>query len=408
MDSYELEAMRKFLDSLGERLDDTKGDSKVRAELNRLTKTIDRRLASLSKQNNTKSKKRPADEYDISRDVRALVESIEKNTSVVRENTKRRSKLFGDNQDTKTIKDRILDGDIGSESKKSKAQEDLNKQLRIARERVTALNDVFKTFASSISKFVGSFNAIFKTTENFIERNANAYRGILNSSEGSIRSLMEMRQTATDANMTFEDFSKAMESGSDGVRLLGGKQWAAMNKAVREATRNMGMMGMTFDQIVNTQSTYLEILKEQGIDLSRRDVDLSGGMIRLVRSSEKMANIMGVTREEQLKLAAQASRDKNFNMALKAQGFDAAAIAKVSLMAENIEQRLGSGAAAMYKDMLTFGTIVNEDAALAAAAMPELVGAMQDVTQSAHGLKNGLNVDNFELNAMEKIGRAHV
>lgn len=399
MDSYELEAMRKFMDALGNRLNQTKGDDKIRADLNRINRTIERRLSEL---NNTTSRSKGGSSKttdDMSKQLRRLIETMEKNSSSFQGNDTRKNRADKASSD-KSLAGRYLDNDYGDTDR---ASEKFVKVMQKTQDKFVGINKSLSDMAGHIKLFATSMTGAVKSVDGFVERNANAYRSVLNSSEGSIKSIMQMRDVSNNAGLTFEDFSKAMETGSDGVRLLGGIQWANMNKKVRETGRTMGMFGMTVDQIMDTQSLYLQTLKDQGIDLSTENRDLSSGMVRLIKSSETMANIMGTTRDEQLKLAAQAARDKNFNMALRSQGFDNEQITQISTWAQNIEKELGAGAAAMYKDMLTFGTIVNEDAALAAAAMPELVGAMDQVTTSAHGLKNGLDPKQFSLDTASRL-----
>jgi hypothetical protein len=153
--------------------------------------------------------------------------------------------------------------------------------------------------------------------------------------------------------------------------LLGALDYAKLNSNLRKMSLETGMFGMTLAEIRTAESDYLELLRNQG-QLRELDTDdMTKGFTQLISINQTIAGILGKTRDEALKAAAEQSRDANTTMAMRASGMNAEQMNAANTLLGNIKGE-SEGYHAMLTDFIQKGGLVSEKATQFAALAPEL------------------------------------
>ncbi len=310
----DLEQLKQVFASLGEKLANTKGDQAVVAKL----AAVEKAIAGLNKQQADLGKK-SRDEAKKDRDdlvasfVKALEESeINKNL----EDVAKAQSQAGAGQSS-------LDPNIIKEFKNFKGMGAKvgASMLSVAKFTSTVTSGASLFAANSgklngtISGLLSAFGLTGKTAGAVaaaMDENIDSFRGLLNSAEGTIKSIVEMRDVASAAGLTIGEFSDALAKGTQGAKLFGGQNWGALYKGIKDQTRNLAFYGYTSQQLVSAQNDYLDSVANNGDIFSTGQEDLVKGFDKLLRVNDKMATILGKNRDDMLKDSARQAQDSNY------------------------------------------------------------------------------------------------
>lgn len=268
-------------------------------------------------------------------------------------------------------------------SKTTKIISGLTGGIATATDRVRTMDGSFGSMATAM----GLTGAAAGVMTKILDTNVDAYRGVQSSAEGSITSFEQMHQAMATSITTATEFSAAMTKGSDGVRLLGGMEWAKFNKGFRDATREVSFYAMTLPQIQAAQSSYLDMLKNQGTLFDLNQNDLVQGLNSLIKINDKMAGILGKNREDQMKAAQDQSRDSDFQTFLQSQNYSQDQLTQINqalAAAKQIDPKLE----ASIKDMaMSGGGLQGANAAYMGPMSGNQVG--QEAISAAQKIFNG-------------------
>lgn len=361
MADFELEQLKTLFENLADRLDETGGDLGNRDELKSIKDTLNRMARQVAKSDNPARDKRDTREF-----IKDFFDEWDRRVPPV--------SLDGDYSLGGRVHSNTANSQSGgSQSIIDEELENFSDQTRYAADTIVDFGksshygrsamDGFKHGLGKASGILTSFTAaitgIVNGSVGWAKKQSDAYRDIVSSAEGSVGSIMDMRNMAHGAGMEIGDLAKAMKEGGDGVRLMGGKDFVKFNKAVRDATLNTGLMGMNFDQMVKAQGEYADILKGMG-DLRETDADkMATNFQKLISINQDMAGIMGKTREDQLKAIKDESLDSSFMTKLEADGLDDDQ--KDELMA--FMSGLAPAAKKMFKEAYVGGNVYSDESA---------------------------------------------
>jgi hypothetical protein len=279
------------------------------------------------------------------------------------------------------------------------ALEETTKGQKRAQERTAALGSAFKNVKESLTGFdksldgsaaglaamLGMGQGAAGKMFGAIDDNVEMYRNLRQTGESSIDSIYGMRGAAQDFALTTKQFSDAIAKGTDGARQLGAIRFGDINKRFRDATSSVGRFGLSIDESIAVQGTYLEMLRDQGNLNTMDNGEIASGMEQLVRSSNITSSILGKTRDEVLKARENQTQDANFQTYLRTMSSEQQTA--LTNAATHIAESMGPAAAQMFKEqVMTGGAVITEQSASRAALSPQeaqlLNGLREQITSS--------------------------
>jgi polyhydroxyalkanoate synthesis regulator phasin len=305
MADFSLEQLKTVLDNMVDSLDETTGDEGTHEELEQIKKLLQDLYKQISKDAKGSDKENKDhikaffDEWDRRnplKDLRRAVDDLDKKA--------------GDNPL------RIAGGGKGNKSddgddKPKGSGNPLRDGADMARK------------GHKFAKVLGSATAVMSAIAtgggeivNFLKQNASAYRSVIQSAEGSITSIMDMRDTAAKNNMTVDQLVTA--SSHEGVRMEGLKTFASFQNSVRNFAKANGDFGMTVQQLQDATADYADMSKSLGVLNSENKDEAAKGIGKLIVVNQDMAAMMGKTAEQARQAALEQSRDPQFNAAMRA------------------------------------------------------------------------------------------
>jgi hypothetical protein len=310
----DLEQLKQIFSSLGEKLANTTGDKNIIAKL----AAVEKAIADLNKQQETLSKKTKdqakKDREDL---VKSLIKGLE--DSDINKNLEESAK----NNSANSAGQNGLDPSFAKEFKNFKGLGGKVGGSILALGKFTtslaagATNVALNTgkINGTISGLLSAFGITGKTAVAVaaaMDENIDAYRGLIDSGEGTIKSIIDMRTAASNAGLTIGEFSDALAKGTQGARLLGGQNWSALYKGIKDQTRTMAFYGYTSQQLVEAQNDYLDTVANTGSMFDTSQDDIIKGLDAILKASDKTATIMGLNRKDVLKAASEQARDATY------------------------------------------------------------------------------------------------
>lgn len=341
MADFELEQLKTLFQNLADRLSNTKGDEYTIAKLALLEKSLNRIAGKIGEHDSKAVIDSKALANKFSKEFLDELKRIAPSTSPHDGSSNTGA---GRNQGPLNIDfDKSTGGAFGKikqfgsmVSGVSKALQSFGDGTVKAVNNIRSMDGSFGGLATAMGVGSGAIGAFAKV----LDDNVNTYRAVQSSAEGSIHGFEDMHQAMLTSISSASEFADAMTKGSDGVRLLGGMDWAKMNQGFRKATAEVGYYAMSVSQMRDAQSAYLDMMKNQGTLFDLNQDDLVKGMTELVKSSKESASILGKNREDTLKQIANQSLDANFQAFLKSSGYDPKQVMQINTLLGSLPDEL--------------------------------------------------------------------
>lgn len=305
MADFELEQLKSLFESMSARLDETSGDLGNKKELEQIKAAI-RNLADAIQKKRTTSGNKDSKEF-----IGAFFKEWDRQNplSEVRDAVKGLRDSGGSNP---------LGGGGSGANAPAKGKGFLDKlddRSNAGGDGAGKAGMALKGFAATVTAAAGGL----KVGYDFLKEQGDVYRTLLSTAEGSVTSIMDMRNTAAQNNMSLQELVGTMKD-EENLRVMGAKNFAKFSNTVRTATLRTGQLGMNFEQMTRAQDEYVGMLRSTGNLDKLNNNEMSQQFQDLIHVNQEMAGIMGKTRDEQLKAAAAENTDSNFNAAVRASG----------------------------------------------------------------------------------------
>ncbi len=397
MAEFESEELRRIFQNLADKLANTKGDENIVDKL----KTVEAAIQALDDRIESQQKKSKAD-------------TRKANEELVKDVMKELDKLTVLHDIRDTLEDMGENGAGPGQGKLNpipeKEMKSFGSHLKDGILAFSKFTDTFTTkglkLADDFSKLDGSLGGFVKAVgmektalggiSALIDENIDAFRGLVNTAEGTIGSVKDLRAAMSETSLGAKEFADAIASGTQGTRAMGAQPWAQLYAGIKEQSKSMGYYGYTTQGLIKATNEYAEILQSRGdlLDKLNKGEDLSIAMNELLKTNNKMAYIMGQTRDEAMEARRQANQDNNIQAILKSGQYtnDQKTAAEDALtMAAQTSGEMGK----LMKDMFASrGSISGENQKYAANLPPELITQMQTL---AVDLRNGAIANSDEM-----------
>ncbi len=320
MADFDMEQMRIIFQNLADKLANTKGDDNIVEKL----KVVEKAIRDLEKRQRDQANKSKADQKRENQDfIRDFVKEFD-NASVLKDIHQ-------------TIKEQGLNnagpgqGNINVDSKDfGKLSSKIGGSILAFGKFTNAIGNTTASMINNFGNLDGSFEGLAKAlgitsaagllAAKTIDDRNNAFRVLINSAEGTIGSIQDLGRAMHDSTLNAMQFADAIAKGTQGTRLMGAQPWAKLYGSILKQTQSMGYYGYSTQQLVAAQNEYLDMLSNRGDLFNRTDKQIVDGLNNLLVVNDKMATILGKTREEQLAAAAEQARDPVFQTWMQSLG----------------------------------------------------------------------------------------
>lgn len=381
---FDMEQMRQLLVSLSDRLAVTKGDEQVVEKL----KVVERAINDLKKKTENLDRQNKRDSKNAANDfAKEFVEKLERSGlfDKVVDAIEEQGKL-----DTPKTPLNLPGFELGSKFSAGvgtfvKGLGSLGGALGSLTGTVLGARKSLDGSVTGIVKtFGGANSALLMGIAGITDERIDAYRTILGTAEGTITSMKQMSDAALTAGMDVESFGKAVARGGTGTRLRGAESFAAVYGTIKQVIAPLGSYGYSLKQIQEATNIQNDILKNQGNVFRYSNKDLVTSLDELLKVNVRAANILGKTRDENLKALEAASRDPAFNTFLNGlENVNAGLVNRVQANLDSISPALKD----IFQDQFTLDGAVRGDAAQTFALLPPEVQNL--LTGLASDLKSG-------------------
>lgn len=389
MADFEYEQLKTLFENLGDRLDRTPGDQATMEELNKMRTLLDR----MNKQLN--SRKKSTSKQDHKEFIDQFFEQWKSEnplgTLKDREKKGRRQTLIQEERKRpKSFKP--LDDELGGVNKSTK---NFGSIITGINQKLNRTSDGLDNFMSNLKKGGilaavggGTGTAIGKVGMALAER-TDAYRDLITSSEGSITSIEDMTNAANAAGMSARELADQLLKGSQGARLLGGLKFAGLTNALTKTTAAAGNLGLTFEKRAEATQDFLSSSTDRGNLKDLSQDQMTRGIIKLVKSSEETAHILGLTRDDALKAAKDRAADHAMNAIIRSMNLSEDTMNSLNSSLDVLKNTGGSAAENMLKQLVANGSLTTADTTTLAATDPELY---KTVSGLAERYRKGENI----------------
>ena len=172
---------------------------------------------------------------------------------------------------------------------------------------------------SVISEFSTGLKALYKQMQSSVD----AYRSMQNMGLSSIDaagkgSILELRNIANQAGLPVATFTKALETGSSGLRQLGLTSVAGLSLALRNASRDSANFGLTIDGTLSAMNDYVEMQKyTRGLDSVNEESTIRG-FKEMMNSTTGLAAALGTSRDQIQKGSVELAKNPQYQALLTA------------------------------------------------------------------------------------------
>ena len=280
------------------------------------------------------------------------------------------------------------------------AKNDLKKTMKNADSAFGSVIGRFKQLDGTLAGFVASIGIggyLGKHVADALDKNIDVYRQMTGVGETFSGSMLKMSQAAATNGISLDTLSKAMQNGSQGLRQLGGTDFAKFNKKMVDAIRPLGLMGLTTDQLVGFESEYLEQQRLAGKAGKLSSMEQINGVKNLVTNTTSLAAAFGKTREEIMASMKQENQDVNFQAFLSTLSTTGQEQSRNLL--EIAKNTGGEGGVAALKDIMMTGAVTSEKGL---EYMQLNQGVIKELTSAAGQAKSG------KLDAMDVVAQLKI
>ena len=156
---------------------------------------------------------------------------------------------------------------------------------------------------------------VFSTAQAELGERATAYRTMMANGETFGGDILQMSRVANSAGMTLSNFTNAIASSSQGLKLLGPEAFADTVYQVKLINSQFGDLGLTTQQTGAMLSEYTERLRTTGKLQGATASSVASGFRNVVQSSISLASAVG-TSSEKIISASNAIANETTNRAL--------------------------------------------------------------------------------------------
>lgn len=195
-------------------------------------------------------------------------------------------------------------------------------QAQIFQNRLSGLSETMRGFSgivSSLFELTGISKAI-KGTSEALDSRADSYRTMMNNGMTFGGDILQMSRTANQANMTLDTFTKAIQGGSQGLKLFGPQMFADTIKTIQKTNLEFSDLGLNTDQLNSHLSDYVEMQRKSGGLFNKSSTEVATSFRRLQQDSLDLASAVGSSREAILADMKQASKDPDIGSVIALQG----------------------------------------------------------------------------------------
>ncbi len=195
------------------------------------------------------------------------------------------------------------------------------------------------------------------------------------------RNLGEIITTVLQANISVDQFNRIVATNADGLRVFGGtignaaEEFSSRLRDLTSEDSEVGMglrlLGLGSNDIAEEFADFIQANRNNARLLSLDSNVLNKALQDRIKSERVIAEITGISAQEQRQQQLQLATDAAFQAALAA--FPADQRDVLTTFVSGLRGPVGEAA----KQLLAFGTITDEQTALLEAAAPGLVTALQ-------------------------------
>lgn len=401
MADFDLEQLKTIFENLGEKLDKTQGDNLTREEIIRL-RMIMEKMSRITAQAARQASKKPATQASPASpasDTKTIISQF------MDEWKKSESKNKKEGNKGQAPKGTIL------LEEEAKSRRTIIEELKDQKSETQGLMGSFKNLKSNLDKTSDKLSGWMKNLKNPAalgglgaagggiagnivgaagERIDN-YRNLIAQGEGEINSIQEFTNVVNSAAMSTEELVKAMESGGQGVRQLGGIKYAQLTANITRSTRAFGNLAMSFEQRGEVINSFLEIQSSRGNirGIENDQERMTQGILDIVESSRQTSHILGLTRKEALDRAKEQAQDAATGAIIRNMNLDERSVTSASTQ---VQQVFGPAGEKLLKQLVA-GVAPQGEAAQLAALNPEAYRSIQAI---ADRLRTGGEVSEQE------------
>jgi hypothetical protein len=206
-------------------------------------------------------------------------------------------KLTATKMATKAMKEQVL-----SLTKTDQLFKNTNKSL-------SKLDDSAGLFQKSLVAAGVAAGALVSVLAKTIPETVDTYRQMLDVGQDFGGSMLQMNKAAAQSRMSLADFAKTVKDNNKVVGSIGTKAFMDMSVGVRESLSQLGMLGLTTDELNGYLGSYMEtqrlyghaerISQAQAVDSTRNFVD----------NVTKFSALTGKSRKEIMEATSKAMQD---------------------------------------------------------------------------------------------------
>ena len=137
------------------------------------------------------------------------------------------------------------------------------------------------------------------------------------TSESGANSMVELARQASNANLSIDQFTKALSENTAVAIAIGTESFAQISKNVRTAAMQFGQYGMTIDELNEFTGDYLDMQRMNGILENMSQVERTKRSNEYLQSLTNLTRVTGLSRKQIAESLKQQQQEGTFNRMLK-------------------------------------------------------------------------------------------
>ena len=142
-----------------------------------------------------------------------------------------------------------------------------------------------------------SVGRLFSYADAFRDLNA-VGMNFASSSEDGANSMVELARQASNANLSIDQFSKALQENTRVAIAIGTESFAQISKNVRMAAMQFGQYGMTIDELNEFTGDYLEMQRMTGLLEAMSETERTKRSNEYLQSLTNLTRVTGLSRKQ--------------------------------------------------------------------------------------------------------------
>lgn len=151
--------------------------------------------------------------------------------------------------------------------------------------------------------------SVFGRMTNAISQNIDMYRAMVANGQDFGGSIISMRNVMNQSGLTLEQFSTSIQSGTQGLRMLGVQGFSQFAASTNKAALALGDLGMSGDRLNEFMGTYLDNLRAQGRLGTLNNNQLTESMRDFATQAAQLAHTMGISQNEAARRMTQQAQN---------------------------------------------------------------------------------------------------